>query len=55
MLLPPTAAELVGHGAGAELQVREQEEVELKCVIHNARPRPDIIWYLGGEEFVRGE
>ena len=55
VLLPPTAAELVGHGAGAELQVREQEEVELKCVIHNARPRPDIIWYLGGEEFVRGE
>ena len=32
----------------------EEEEVELKCVIHNARPRPDIIWYLGDREFVSG-
>ena len=52
--MPPTKAELVGHSPGAELSVREEEEVELKCVIHNARPRPDIIWYLGDREFVSG-
>ena len=52
--MPPTKAELVGHTTGAELSVREEEEVELKCVIHNARPRPDIIWYLGDREFVSG-
>ena len=52
--MPPTKAELVGHTSGAELSVREEEEVELKCVIHNARPRPDIIWYLGDREFVSG-
>ena len=52
--VPPTKAELVGHKAGSELVVKEEEEVELRCIIHNARPKPDIIWYLGDEEFVRG-
>ena len=52
--VPPTKAELVGHTSGSELSVKEEEEVELKCVIHNARPRPDIIWYLGDREFVSG-
>ena len=52
--MPPTKAELVGHTSGSELSVKEEEEVELKCVIHNARPRPDIIWYLGDREFVSG-
>ena len=52
--VPPTKAELVGIKAGSELVVKEEEEVELRCIIHNARPRPDIIWYLGDKEFVRG-
>ena len=52
--VPPTKAELVGHKSGGELQVREQDEVELKCIIHNARPKPDIIWYLGDKELVKG-
>ena len=52
--VPPTKAELVGLTTGSELVVKEEEEVELRCIIHNARPRPDIIWYLGDQEFVRG-
>ena len=52
--VPPTKAELVGHSSGGELQVREEDEVELKCIIHNARPKPAIIWYLGDQEFVKG-
>lgn len=55
LAVPPTKAELVGLKTGSELVVKEQEEVELRCIIHNARPRPDIIWYLGDEEFVRGK
>ena len=53
--MPPTKAELVGIKSGSELVVKEEEEVELRCIIHNARPRPDIIWYLGDQEFVRGK
>ena len=55
LAVPPTKAELVGYEAEEELVVREEEEVELVCRVHNARPRPDIIWYRGGEEFVAGE
>ena len=53
--MPPTKAELVGLKTGSELVVKEEQEVELSCIIHNARPRPDIIWYLGDQEFVRGK
>ena len=55
LAVPPTKAELVGLKTGSELVVKEEEEVELRCIIHNARPRPDIIWYLGDQEFVRGK
>ena len=55
LAVPPTKAELVGLKSGSDLVVKEQEEVELRCIIHNARPRPDIIWYLGDQEFVRGK
>jgi len=54
VLLPPTKAELLGYKSDSELIVREKEEVELICRIHNARPRPDIIWYLGDREFIKG-
>ena len=54
LAVPPTKAELVGYEAEEKLVVREEEEVELVCRVHNARPRPDIIWYRGGEEFVSG-
>ena len=53
--MPPTKAELLGYKSDSELVVREEDEVELVCRIHNARPRPDIIWYLGDTEFVRGK
>ena len=53
-LVPPTKAELLGYKSDSELIVREEEEVELVCRIHNARPRPDIIWYLGDQEFIKG-
>ena len=53
--MPPTKAELVGLKTGSELVVKEEEEVELKCIIYNARPRPDIIWYMGDKEFVSGK
>jgi hypothetical protein len=52
--VPPTKAELVGYTAEEELVVREEQEVELVCRVHNARPRPDIIWYRGDQEFVAG-
>ena len=54
LAVPPTKAELVGYEAEEELVVRKEEEVELVCRVHNARPRPDIIWYRGGKEFVAG-
>ena len=53
--MPPTRAELVNHSPGSVLQVKEGGEVNLTCVVHNAKPRPDILWYKGDAEFVDGK
>ena len=53
--VPPTKAELVGYGGGAQLIVQDGADVELTCRVHDAKPKPDIIWYLGGVEISQGK
>ncbi len=53
--MPPTKAELVGYSGGAQLVVQEGADVELTCRVHDAKPKPDIIWYLGGVEISQGK
>jgi hypothetical protein len=53
--VPPTKAELVGYTGGAQLVVQDGADVELTCRVHDAKPKPDIIWYLGGVEISQGK
>jgi hypothetical protein len=53
--VPPTRAELVGYAGGAQLIVKDGADVELTCRVHDAKPKPDIIWYLGGVEISQGK
>jgi hypothetical protein len=53
--VPPTKAELVGYSGGAQLVVQDGADVELTCRVHDAKPKPDIIWYLGGVEISQGK
>ena len=52
--VPPTKIELSGILSGTRLEVKENEEVELTCVVHDAKPKATIVWYKQNTEFYTG-
>ena len=60
MGLPPPKdpSHLYGDGSSSssqQMEVKENEEVELKCTVADARPKADIKWYRGNDQFNPGE
>ena len=53
--MPPTKIEIEGVKSGSRLSVRENEVVELKCVVHNAKPKANIVWFRENAEFYSGK
>jgi len=53
--VPPTKIEIEGVKSGSRLSVRENEVVELKCVVHNAKPKANIVWFRENAEFYSGK
>ena len=53
--MPPTKIEIEGVKSGSRLSVRENEMVELKCVVHNAKPKATIVWFRENVEFYSGK
>lgn len=52
--MPPRKIEIVGMSAGSRLKIKENEIVELKCVVHEAKPKAHIVWFRENSEFVTG-
>ena len=52
--MPPTKIELSGILSGTRLEVKENEEVELTCVVHDAKPKATVVWYRQNTEFYTG-
>ena len=52
--VPPTEIELSGILSGTRLEVRENEEVELTCVVRDAKPKATVVWYRQNTEFYTG-
>ena len=53
--MPPTKIEIEGVKSGSRLSVRENEMVELKCIVHNAKPKATIVWFRENAEFYSGK
>jgi hypothetical protein len=53
--VPPRKIEIVGMSAGSRLKIKENEIVELKCVVHEAKPKAHIVWFRENSEFVTGK
>ncbi|XP_040568180.1 nephrin isoform X2 [Lepeophtheirus salmonis] len=51
VLLPPKRIEITGLDSGSRIIIRENEEVELKCVVFEAKPKATIIWYRENSKF----
>ena len=53
--VPPTKIEISGHRSGSRLEVRENEEVELRCIVHDAKPKANVVWYRQNAQYNTGE
>lgn len=45
VLIPPTSVEIKDYAAGARIQTRENEEMVLQCIVRNAKPAAEIVWF----------
>ena len=53
--MPPTKIEIEGVKSGSRLSVKENEIMELKCVVHQAKPKAIIVWFRENAEFYTGK
>ena len=53
--VPPTKIEIEGIKSASRLSVKENEIMELKCVVHQAKPKATIVWFRDNAEFYTGK
>ncbi|XP_061513195.1 nephrin isoform X1 [Anopheles gambiae] len=51
VIAPPTSIQIQGYSQHAKVEVREGEELTLTCVVPNARPAAQIVWYRANVEY----
>lgn len=54
-IVPPTSVEIVDNVAGTRMSSREGEELTIQCLVRNAKPAADIVWFKRGVEIKSGE
>ena len=54
LAVPPTKIEIAGIQPGSRMKIRENEAVELRCVVHDAKPKATIVWFRENTEFITG-
>uniref|UniRef100_A0A0N8CD86 Down syndrome cell adhesion molecule n=1 Tax=Daphnia magna TaxID=35525 RepID=A0A0N8CD86_9CRUS len=45
VLIPPSSVEIVDYVAGSRIMSREGEELLLQCLVRNAKPAAEIVWF----------
>ncbi|XP_075165766.1 nephrin adhesion molecule sticks and stones isoform X1 [Haematobia irritans] len=51
VISPPSSIEIKGYENNAKVEVRENQDLSLKCVVSNAKPAAQIVWYRGNVEY----
>ncbi|XP_073844761.1 nephrin adhesion molecule sticks and stones isoform X4 [Musca autumnalis] len=51
VISPPSSIEIHGYENNAKVEVRENQDLTLKCVVSNAKPAAQIVWYRGNVEY----
>ncbi|CAG2065694.1 unnamed protein product, partial [Timema podura] len=47
---PPSSIEIVDRAPNSKIEIRENEEFQLECLVKNAKPAAKIVWYRGNVE-----
>ncbi|XP_030388023.1 nephrin, partial [Scaptodrosophila lebanonensis] len=51
VISPPASIEIKGYSHNSKVEVRENQDLALKCIVANAKPAAQIIWYRGNVEY----
>ena len=51
---PPSSIEIQGYTHNAKVEVRENQDLTLTCVISNSKPAAQIVWFRGNTEYKPG-
>ncbi|XP_035786032.1 nephrin-like isoform X2 [Anopheles albimanus] len=52
VIVPPTSIEIQGYGQQhAKVDVREGQDLSLTCIVPNAKPAAQIVWYRANVEY----
>ncbi|CAI6356936.1 unnamed protein product [Macrosiphum euphorbiae] len=50
VLTPPSSVEIINTSEGSKLEVQENHEVSIECIVRNSKPASRIVWFRGDEE-----
>lgn len=51
---PPSSIEIQGYTHSSKVEVRENQDLTLTCIVANSKPAADIKWYRGHVEYKPG-
>ncbi|XP_067629154.1 nephrin isoform X1 [Eurosta solidaginis] len=54
VISPPGSIEIQGYAHNSKVEVRENQDLSLNCIVANAKPPAQIIWYRGNVEYKEG-
>lgn len=55
VLLRPTSIEIVGHSNGTNVEIKQEENLRLECVVSGGKPAAQIKWFRKNVELKSGE
>ncbi|KAL9920456.1 nephrin adhesion molecule sticks and stones isoform 5-T5 [Glossina fuscipes fuscipes] len=51
VISPPSSIEIQGYSNNAKVEVRENQDLTLKCIVANSKPAAQIIWFRNNVEY----
>lgn len=52
---PPSSIEIQGYTHSSKVEVRENQDLTLTCIVANSKPAAEIKWYRGHVEYKPGK
>nr|XP_014294021.2 nephrin isoform X3 [Halyomorpha halys] len=50
VISPPSSIEMVGHPPNSKIEIKENQEFQLECLVKNSKPAAKIVWFRGNVE-----
>lgn len=55
IIAPPSSIEIQGYSHNSKVEVRENQDLTLTCIVSNSKPAAEIKWYRGHVEYKPGK